>query len=54
MVLNSTNEALITEKRLDDLNEEIHRAATVVRVMTNPFDPETEPELISEHRIRRL
>ena len=54
MVLNSTNTALITQHRLDDLNDEIYDDAVVIRVMTNPLDQDTEPELVNEHRIRRL
>ena len=54
VVLNSTNVALITEKRLDDLNDEIYDDAVVIRVMTNPLDQDTEPEEIAECRIRRL
>jgi hypothetical protein len=54
MVLNSTNVALITQHRLDDLNDEIYDDAVVIRVMTNPLDQDTEPEEIAECRIRRL
>ena len=54
MVLNSTNAALITRARLDDLNDEIYDDAVVIRVMTNPIDQDTDSEEICEHRIRRL
>jgi ribosome-interacting GTPase 1 len=54
MVLNSTNVALITHHRLDDLNDEIYDDAVVIRVMTHPLDQDTDSEDICEHRIRRL
>jgi len=54
VVLNSTNTALITQDRLDDLNDEIYDDAVVITISTHPLDQDTDSEDICEHRIRRL
>jgi hypothetical protein len=53
MVLTSDCIALITHRKLAELNDEIDRNAIVVRVMSQPLDPDTEPVLMCEKRIAR-
>ncbi|MFA6364598.1 hypothetical protein [Methanoregula sp.] len=53
MVLSSDCTALITQRKLDELNDEYDRNAAVVRVISQPLDPDTEPEVLCEKRIAR-
>ena len=53
MVLTSKTTALITQTRLDEINDEYDRTAIKVEVWSTPIDPETEPELLCEKKIAR-
>lgn len=53
MVLTSDCTALITQTKLDELNDEYDSNAIVVKMMSQPLDPETEPILLCEKKIAR-
>jgi hypothetical protein len=54
MVLTSENTALITQTKLDELNDDYDSAATVIEVWSQPIDPETDSVLLCEHKIARV
>lgn len=53
MVLTSDCTALITNRRLEELNDEYDSNAVIVRVESQPLDPETDPVLLCERKIAR-
>ena len=53
MVLTSDCTALITQTKLDELNDEYDSNSVVVRVESRPLDPETDPVLLCERKIAR-
>jgi len=53
MVLSSENTALITQTKLDELNDDYDANATVIEVWSQPIDPETDPVLLCERKVAR-
>lgn len=53
MVLTSDCAALITQTKLDELNDDYDADATVIRIESRPIDPETDPVLLCERRVAR-
>ncbi len=54
MVLTSDNTALITQTKLDELNDDYDSTAIVIEEWSQPLDPETDSVLLCEHKIARL
>ena len=53
MVLTSENTALITHCKLDELNDDYDSNAVVIKVMSQPIDPDTDPVLLCEWKVAR-
>jgi hypothetical protein len=53
MVLTSDCTALITRRKLDELNRNYDANAIVVSKTSHPLDPETDPVLLCEKKIAR-
>ena len=53
MVLTSENTALITHRKLDELNDDYNANAVVIKVMSQPIDPDADPVLLCERKVAR-